>query len=389
MALRARALTAGNLENLVGNENPVGKQFIQPAAAHRPQRAALGDIRNVKARHASLATDKLLKDGKVAVKPKQRIKAPEQKVVEDGKAEVESMDVSAVAETDFEIDDVDKDDVDNPQLVVEYVRDIYNYLRVLEREQATRPDYLEGQTVILPKMRSVLVDWLVGVHVQFRLLPETLYTTVAVLDRYLQDNTRAVDRNSLQLVGVAAMLVASKYEEIYAPEIKDFVYITDKAYTEKDIMAMELKILHGLMFNLGRPLPLHFLRRASKVGGVEAATHTLAKYIMELSLGDYSLVSEPPSRLAAAALAFSIRVLEPGTTSMKEVWTNLLQRHTGYTLPSLLPTIQRLAAIVDAAPTAKLSTVFQKYSNRKNMKISRIPALDDPVVKEIASGNIQ
>ena len=48
MALRARALTAGNLENLVGNENPVGKQFIQPAAAHRPQRAALGDIRNVK-----------------------------------------------------------------------------------------------------------------------------------------------------------------------------------------------------------------------------------------------------------------------------------------------------------------------------------------------------
>lgn len=85
-------------------------------------------------------------------------------------------------------------------------------------------------------------------------------------------------RNKLQLVGVAAMLVAAKYEEIYAPEVKDFVYITDRAYTEKEILKMEIKILSVLQFDLGRPLPLHFLRRASKAGGVEAITHTLAKY---------------------------------------------------------------------------------------------------------------
>ena len=86
-------------------------------------------------------------------------------------------------------------------------------------------------------------------------------------------------RNKLQLVGVAAMLVAAKYEEIYAPEVKDFVYITDRAYTEKEILKMEIKILSILQFDLGRPLPLHFLRRASKAGGVEAITHTLAKYV--------------------------------------------------------------------------------------------------------------
>ena len=60
------------------------------------------------------------------------------------------------------------------------------------------------------------------------------------------------------------------------------MYITDKAYTERDIIRMELKILEGIQFNLGRPLSIHFLRRASKAGGVEAITHTLAKYIMEL-----------------------------------------------------------------------------------------------------------
>merc|ERR1712029_1314543 len=105
---------------------------------------------------------------------------------------------------------------------------------------------------------------------------ETLYTTIAIIDRYLQVEIprNVVSRSKLQLVGVAAMLIAAKYEEIYAPEVKDFVYITDRAYTEKEILKMEIKILSTLSFDLGRPLPLHFLRRASKAGGVEAITHT-------------------------------------------------------------------------------------------------------------------
>ena len=140
-----------------------------------------------------------------------------------------------------------------------------------------KADYLGDQTEILPKMRAVLIDWLIGVHLQFHLLQETLYTTVAILDRYLQHDVKKISRSKLQLVGVASMLIAAKYEEIYAPEVKDFVYITDRAYTERDILKMEIRVLSVLNFNLGRPLPLHFLRRASKAGGVEAATHTLAK----------------------------------------------------------------------------------------------------------------
>ena len=143
--------------------------------------------------------------------------------------------------------------------------------------QNVKADYLAEQTEILPKMRSVLIDWLIGVHLQFHLLQETLYTTVAILDRYLQHDVKKISRSKLQLVGVASMLIAAKYEEIYAPEVKDFVYITDRAYTERDILKMEIRVLAVLNFNLGRPLPLHFLRRASKAGGVEAATHTLAK----------------------------------------------------------------------------------------------------------------
>ena len=147
----------------------------------------------------------------------------------------------------------------------------------MENVQNVKEDYLAVQTEILPRMRAVLIDWLIGVHLQFHLLQETLYTTVAILDRYLQHDVKKISRSKLQLVGVASMLIAAKYEEIYAPEVKDFVYITDRAYSERDILRMEIRILAVLHFNLGRPLPLHFLRRASKAGGVEAATHTLAK----------------------------------------------------------------------------------------------------------------
>jgi cyclin B len=65
------------------------------------------------------------------------------------------------------------------------------------------------------------------------------------------------------------MLIASKYEEMYAPEIGDFEYITDNAYQKSDIRKMECLILKTLDFNLGRPLPLHFLRRNSKAGEVK------------------------------------------------------------------------------------------------------------------------
>ena len=79
-----------------------------------------------------------------------------------------------------------------------------------------------------------------------------------------------VTRSKLQLVGVTSMLVASKYEEIYAPEVADFVYITDNAYTKTDIKEMEREILRKLDFSFGKPLCLHFLRRNSKAGKVSS-----------------------------------------------------------------------------------------------------------------------
>ncbi len=79
-----------------------------------------------------------------------------------------------------------------------------------------------------------------------------------------------VTRKKLQLVGVTAMLIACKYEEMYVPMVGDFAYIADDAFTKAQIREMEMLILSELSFELGRPLPLHFLRRASKAGNVRS-----------------------------------------------------------------------------------------------------------------------
>lgn len=131
------------------------------------------------------------------------------------------------------VDDIDARDQNDPLCVTSYVNDMYDYFRIKETITSVRPLYMETQVHINEKMRSILVDWLIEVHLKFKLVPETLYLTVNLIDRYLE--RAEVSRAKLQLVGVASLLVASKYEEIYPPELRDLVYICDRAYTRQDV----------------------------------------------------------------------------------------------------------------------------------------------------------
>ena len=89
--------------------------------------------------------------------------------------------------------------------------------------------YMKYQEDINPFMREILTDWLIEVHLKFKLQPETLYLTMNLIDRFLSKTS--INRKNLQLVGVTANFIAAKYEEIYPPNVNDFVYISDNAYT--------------------------------------------------------------------------------------------------------------------------------------------------------------
>ena len=142
--------------------------------------------------------------------------------------------------------------------VKEYQNEIFSYLISLENKISINPNYFNNiQDDINEKMREILVEWLVEIHFKFHLLPETLFLTINIMDRYLQKIK--IKRKNLQLVGIASLLIACKYEEIYVPNLKLFVYVTDKAYEKEQLLQMENEILRNLDFDLTYPSPLRFL----------------------------------------------------------------------------------------------------------------------------------
>ena len=121
--------------------------------------------------------------------------------------------------------------------VTEYVVEIYGNLRKKETELAPPVNYMSIQEDINEKMRGILIDWLIEVHLKFKLRQETLYLCFQLIDRFLENTN--VQRQKLQLVGVTGLMLASKYEEIYPPEVRDYVYICDNAYSREEILQME------------------------------------------------------------------------------------------------------------------------------------------------------
>ncbi|CAK1601915.1 unnamed protein product [Parnassius mnemosyne] len=280
-----------------------------------------------------------------------------------------------------DIEDIDAGDNNSPLLMSIYIKDIYRYLKELEEKYPIEFDHLRKQTVITGRMRATLIDWLVEVQRQFSLVLETFHLTVGIIDRYLQAVPN-VQRNQLQLVGVTAMFIASKYEEIYAPDVGDFVYVTDKAYSKADVFQCERDIISKLGFCLARPIPLNFLRRFVKAAHGTAKNHHLAKYFVDLSLVEYSMAHYRPSELAASAICLSLHLLSNKTLS--EVWTPTLSYYSEYSLDHIDPIIRKLAKIVVNVENSKFKAVYNKYLDPTLAKVASLPQLRGEAIYELA-----
>lgn len=243
----------------------------------------------------------------------------------------------------------------NVQAVAEYASDIVAHLFREETSSMPRTGYMDQQADINAKMRAILLDWLVEVHMKYRLRPETLFLTVNIADRYL--SCAAVPRKRLQLLGVVAMFIASKFEEIDPPRIQDFVYITDNTYTKNDIIELEVQVLCALAFRIVVPTPAHFFDRFQLANHCDDVHRELAKYLLELALIDIEMVRHAPSLLVAAALLASNEIVGRG-----QIWTPGMVLHTRYAEHSLRTCADELLTLWEAAPNASLQSVRKKYS---------------------------
>lgn len=208
------------------------------------------------------------------------------------------------------VPDLDADDHEDPLMVAEYVVEIFEYFKDLETTTMPNPDYMEHQEHLTWQERHTLVDWLIEVHEKFNLLPETLYLAMNIIDRFL--STKVVQLEKFQLVGITAMFIASKYEEVMSPHVSNFSYVARNDYSDAEILSAERYILSALNYDLSYPNPMNFLRRISKADNYDIQTRTLGKYLLEIGVVDNRFMEYLPSHVAAAAMYMARLILERG-----------------------------------------------------------------------------
>ena len=250
-----------------------------------------------------------------------------------------------------------------PQNVDEYFDDICMELNNKEEKYLPNSNYMSKQKDINHRMRAILIDWLIDVHLKYKMVPQTMYISVNLIDRFLSFNE--ISRVKLQLVGVTAMFIASKYEEIYPPELKDFVYITDNAYVKSEVLDMESKKLNCLNFDITFPTQWSFLEIFRKRLNLDIKTFNLAWFLMELSLLNYKMLKFKLSQIAASSIFIAIKTLN---------FYNKVdfEKNTGYSENAIRECVREINNFYIYNSTHSLQAIRKKFSSKKYEEVSKI-----------------
>ena len=261
---------------------------------------------------------------------------------------------------------IDSKNEKNLQFASEYVNEIIVDLKKNENINRPKPHGLEEtQTLVNDSCRSLVVDWLVDVSMQYKLSDDSLFLAVNIMDRYIGE--RKIQTKDFQLVGCGALLIASKFEEIYPPEVRDFCYIMDNAFTGSNLLRMEYEILKTLNFDVLCVSPLVFLKRFHNVSQGAYKSLVLAQFVLEISLLEIKSLNYPPSLLASSSLYISRKLVQ----CSDELWTEDLEFYTGYSVDDMEDCIVLLYRILTCVPNVSLAASRKKYSDKKYLGVSK------------------
>ena len=236
---------------------------------------------------------------------------------------------------------------------------------LLQREASggpRNPDFLSGQGEVSARMRSILFDWLVDVCVKFRLLAHTLFSATELIDFFL--SIRPVSRQRLQLLGVAALFITGKIEEIYPPVLKDYVAVCDHAYTPEDILAMEGEILVSRGFSLAPTTSLVFLEHFRTRLPLSDRAFAFAHYLLEAALLDAESLRFANSVLAAGSLLLVSKIFK------KSGWTSAHEAVTGVKEPKAKACAKELFAVMGRMERSSLTAVRRKFADPALFEVS-------------------
>ncbi|KAJ8965514.1 hypothetical protein NQ317_004604 [Molorchus minor] len=247
----------------------------------------------------------------------------------------------------------------------EYRNDIWRYLRESESQHPTlKSTYMLKQPDLNWNTRSILIDWLSSVAVEYKFCNETFHLGVNYIDRFLSQiavSSRHSNMyaNKFQLVGASAMMVAGKIEEYQAIDAQEWSYLTGDTFSAHKILKMEQLIMKMLKFRMQPPTIYTFIRHLSSEMQMEPKIVHLAMYISELALleGD-DYLNQFPSKLAAASIA-----LARYTFSKQKPWPEKLKG-------SQRPVVQRQQKTFRDSPSKGQQAIQTKYKSEKYNRVA-------------------
>ena len=278
-------------------------------------------------------------------------------------------------EDEIKIKYFDTSKINNVQIPKEYLNIIYyNLLKEEEKEIKPMPDhnYMSRQNEINEKMRSILVDWIIEVHFKFGFTDETLFMTVSIIDRYL--SIAQISRTNFQLLGITALMIACKHEEIDLPKINDFIYITDNAYVKEEVIKMEEMVLSKLNFSFLYPSPIKFFEYLSLHFHFEKKHHMMGKYLMESFLLDVKNMKYKPSIISCACTYIVMKFFKMPNyhDSYSKKFYTLDETVGKYSEHNIKECAKDICLYVDNINKTNYKACMKKYSKPEQEKVSII-----------------
>ena len=266
--------------------------------------------------------------------------------------------------------------ITNVQIPKDYLNTIYYNLLVEEGHDITSKPvhtYMKKQKEINDQMRSILVDWIIDVHHKFGFTDETLFMTVSIIDRYC--SSEQISRIKYQCLGITALMIACKHEEINVPKVEDFIYITDNAYTKEEVFKMENDVLSKLNFELLYPSPIKFYEYLSLHFNFSKKYHFLGKYLMETFLLDLKYVKYKPSVISCACTYIVMKFFKMINYRQSYEKKFFLLDENVNTIPSgcgVKDCAQDICIYVDNINNTNLLSCQKKYSKNEFENVSTL-----------------
>ena len=184
---------------------------------------------------------------------------------------------------------IDNEDYyENPEK--NYLNEIYNELLIEEKnnEFFQSFNYMNYQFELTPKIRANLINYLYKISQKFFFKDKTIYLSIQIIDRFLCK--KKIDIYFLKLLGVSSLFISSKFNEIFYPEISNWMFYLKENYSTEQFLYMEYFILDSLNYNILPLYPLSFFEIINEKIKLNKYEFYLGLLIIEISQFEYNMI---------------------------------------------------------------------------------------------------